>query len=458
MAKPFAPRAVPLRRVLVVEDDPDMRRALARCLVREGCHVDLATDGADAAEKIDRLRPELIITDLEMPRSGGRDVVALAVERRTPVVVLTGHATVQVAVELMRAGASNFLTKPFTPATLRHLLDDAFGRVAKGAPGEVVTPAGPFREVLDLVTAVADTEATILVSGESGTGKEMVARTVHRASKRAHGPFVAVNCGAIPEALFESELFGHARGAFTGATHARAGSLQLADGGTLFLDEIGDLPLAFQVKLLRVMEEGQFEVLGEGVSRSADVRIIAATHRDLAAMVKEGTFREDLFYRLNVIEVKLPPLRERPGDIALLAEHFIAVANARHGTEVEGLDPEVLEALGKYRWPGNVGELGNVIERMVIFTRRGALSIAQLPETVRQPGSTATETATAPGLPPEGVDLRAKVAALEESLIEQALARTGGNRNAAAQLLGLNRTTLVEKLRRMKAVGGDGNQ
>jgi DNA-binding NtrC family response regulator len=455
MPNPATARTIHARRVLVVEDDPDVRRTLERCLVREGCLVQVAVDGADAKEKLERARPELIITDLEMPRLSGREVVTMAVERRTPVVVLTGHATVQVAVELMRAGASNFLTKPFTPATLRNILDDTFGRAADAPSGDVVTPEGPFRDVLDLVTAVADTEATILVTGESGTGKEVVARTVHKASKRARGPFVAVNCGAIPEALLESELFGHAKGAFTGATHARAGRFGLAEGGTLFLDEIGDMPLPFQVKLLRVMQERQYEVLGEGTTRAADVRIIAATHRELPAMVKEGTFREDLYYRLNVIEVKLPALRERTGDIALLTEHFIAVANARHGTQVAGVDPSVLRAFESYRWPGNVRELGNVVERMVIFQKRGTLEPTHLPDNVRNPGVSPVEnppapTAAATGLPPEGVDLRAKVAELEESLIALALQRTGGNRNAAAQLLGLNRTTLVEKLRRMK--------
>jgi sigma-54 specific flagellar transcriptional regulator A len=297
-----------------------------------------------------------------------------------------------------------------------------------------------------------------------------VARAIHRASKRARGPFVAVNCGAIPEALLESELFGHARGAFTGATHARAGRFQLAEGGTLFLDEIGDMPLPFQVKLLRVMQERQFEVLGEGTPRSADVRIIAATHRDLPTMVKAGTFREDLYYRLNVVDVKLPSLRERTGDIPLLAEHFIAISNSRHGTHVEGAQPEVIAALQRYGWPGNVRELGNVIERMVIFQKRGNLEVAGLPPKIASPtaagaandaaggvtagGATGAVAETTPphgiDLPEQGVDLREVVARLEESLISKALERTGGNRNAAAQLLGLNRTTLVEKLKRSK--------
>jgi DNA-binding NtrC family response regulator len=456
------PGAPSKRRILVVEDDPDVRRTLERCLVREGCEVTLAVDGKEADEKSDRARPELDLTDLEMPRAGGREVVALAVQRRVPVVVLTGHATVQSAVELMRAGAANFLTKPFTPDTLRNLLSDTFGRAPAG---EVVGNEEAFRDVLDIVGAVAETDATILITGESGTGKEVVARAIHRASKRARGPFVAVNCGAIPEALLESELFGHARGAFTGATHARAGRFQLAEGGTLFLDEIGDMPLPFQVKLLRVMQERQFEVLGEGTPRAADVRVIAATHRDLSAMVKAGSFREDLFYRLNVVDVKLPALRERAGDIPLLTEHFVAVANARHGTHVTGATPAVLEALQKHTWPGNVRELGNVIERMVIFQKRGMLDVAGLPPAITNPGAVAAAASSPPSssatgasatpsqgtqLPAEGVDLRAVVARLEETLIDQALERTGGNRNAAAQLLGLNRTTLVEKLKRNK--------
>ena len=444
--------APPKRRILVVEDDPDVRRTLERCLVREGCAVTVAVDGKEAAEKIDAARPELVLTDLEMPRAGGREVVALAVQRRVPVVVLTGHATVQAAVELMRAGAANFLTKPFTPDTLRSLLSDTFGRAPTA---EVVGSEGALRDVLDIVGAVAETDATILVTGESGTGKEVVARAIHKASKRAGAPFIAVNCGAIPEALLESELFGHARGAFTGATHARAGRFQLADGGTLFLDEIGDMPLSFQVKLLRVLQERQFEVLGEGTTRSVDVRVIAATHRDLPAMVKAGTFREDLYYRLNVVDVKLPALRERPGDIPLLVEHFIAVANARHGTNVTGAAPDVIEALQRHSWPGNVRELGNVIERMVIFQKRGQLAAAGLPATITNPGGPSPHPPTpvpapAQQLPAEGVDLRAVVARLEETLIDQALERTGGNRNAAAQLLGLNRTTLVEKLKRKK--------
>jgi DNA-binding NtrC family response regulator len=442
------------RRVLAVEDDPELRRTLERCLAREGCSVTVAADGQEAAEKIDHVHPELVITDLEMPRAGGREVVALARQRRVPVVVLTGHGTVQTAVELMRAGAANFLTKPFTPETLRNLLADTFGRTP--ISGEVVGQEGGLRDVLDLVSTVAETDATVLITGESGTGKEVFARLIHRGSKRARKPFIAVNCGAIPEALLESELFGHARGAFTGATHARAGRFQLAEGGTLFLDEIGDMPLPFQVKLLRVMQERQYEVLGDGTTCTADVRVIAATHRDLDAMVKAGTFREDLYYRLNIVDVKLPALRERGADIPLLVEHFIAVANARHATHVSGAAPELLERLCRYRWPGNVRELGNAVERMVIFQKYGVLPAAAVSPQIARAENLSTEVMLEPTglsstrLPADGVDLRAAVAELEESLIGQALERTSGNRNAAAQLLGLNRTTLVEKLKRSK--------
>jgi DNA-binding NtrC family response regulator len=440
-------------RILVVEDDDDMRRALCRCLQREGCTVVEAQDGRQAVEKLDGgLEVDLVVTDLEMPRADGREVLAAGTRRRIPVVILTGQASVSVAVELMQKGAANFLTKPFSPSTVRGLLEDAFGKrvITPAAKSDkaVVGRAAPFQRILDVIDTVAETSATVLISGESGTGKEVVARAIHAASPRAKGPFVAVNCGAIPEALLESELFGHAKGSFTGATHARAGRFQLAAGGTLFLDEIGDMPLAFQVKLLRVLQERQFEVLGEGVSRAVDVRVITATHRDLRKLVSEGKFREDLFYRLDVVELRLPALRERSADIPLLVEHFVALANARHGRDVSGATVEVLEAFSAYDWPGNVRELGNTIERMVIFRRTGLLQAADLPSQLVAGAADPDAPPALKPLPPEGVNLRALVEGFEDSLIAQALARTGGNRKAAADLLGLNRTTLVEKLKR----------
>jgi len=441
---------------LVAEDDFDVRRTIERFLVRRGYEVLGAVDGPDAIEKLGTFAAQLILTDLQMPRGDGRDVVEAGIARRIPVVVLTGQGTVSTAVELMRKGAANFLTKPFSPESLDAMLADFFGQegaprptsAAASGPHSLIGEGETFRKVLDLIGTVATTEATVLITGETGTGKEVMARAIHNASRRASGPFVAVNCGAIPEPLLESELFGHAKGAFTGATHARAGRLQLAQNGTLFLDEIGDMPLPFQVKMLRVLQERQYEVLGDGTTRTADVRLIAATHRNLMEMVADGTFREDLFYRLQVVEMILPPLRERKEDLPLLASHFVAAANARHGATVRDLAPEVLAAFAQHRWPGNIRELANVVERMVIFRRTGELTVGDLP-----PGFGSTPPADAPQsgfveLPADGLDLRKTLAEFEGSLIEQALLRTGGNRNAAAQLLGLNRTTLVEKLRR----------
>ena len=441
-------------RVLVVEDDQLLRRGLVRQLIREGCEVAEAADGQAAAEELERgFAAELIISDLEMPRSGGRDVLALGLKRQVPVVILTGHGSVELAVDLMRQGAANFLTKPFSPENLRGVLDEAFGRKTtsrsvQAAPRlteMLVGQAVGFLQVLDTVETVAETDATVLITGESGTGKELVARMIHAASRRAAKPFVAVNCGGQPDTLLESELFGHTRRAFTGATHARAGRFQLADRGTVFLDEVGDMPASFQVKLLRVLQEGQFEVLGESVTRTVDVRVIAATHRDLTAMVAEGTFREDLFYRLNVIDLKLPPLRDRREDIPLLVTHLIAAANTRHGRNVAGAAQEVVAAFAGYRWPGNIRELSNVVERMVVLKRQGELDVNDLPAAFQ---GTPAANARVVELPAHGIDLRQAVTEFEYALIEQALTRTGGNRNAAAQLLGLNRTTLVEKLRR----------
>jgi len=447
--------AMAQRRVLVVEDDPDVRRALCRCLVREGCEVTEAVDGLQGIARLaERAGVQLIITDLAMPNAGGREVLAAGQRRGIPVVVLTGQAAVEIAVELMRKGAANFLTKPFTPAMVRAVLDDTFGAeerlMARTDSGDqsIVGGSEGLREVLGLVASVAETDATVLIRGESGTGKEVVARALHAASPRASKPFVAVNCGAIPEALLESELFGHAKGAFTGATHSRAGRFQLAEGGTLFLDEIGDMPLPFQVKLLRVLQERQYTPLGDTVTHASDVRLICATHRDLTAMVALGEFRDDLFYRINVIDMVLPPLRDRREDIPHLIDHFLHAANARHGRRVSGANAEAQALLRAYDWPGNVRQLANLVERMVVLKRSGELELGDLPAEVREGAPVGHPGAGT--LPAEGIDLKQAVADLEESLIDQALSRTGGNRNAAAQLLGLNRTTLVEKLKRLR--------
>ncbi|MSP59170.1 MAG: sigma-54-dependent Fis family transcriptional regulator [Myxococcales bacterium] len=457
------------KRVLIVEDDDTVRRTLERVLKREGCEVFEARDGQEGAERLDGgLAVDLVITDLKMPRADGRAVLAAGVRRQLPVVILTGYATVETAVEMMHNGAATFLMKPFNPDSVRGILEGSFGIIRRPAataptalvvrgtahkPQEVV-PTGEnprFLAAKENLESAADSEATVLILGESGTGKELAARMIHNFSPRAGGRFVAVNCGAIPEQLIESELFGHKKGAFTDATQSRTGRFQDADGGTIFLDEIGDTPLAFQVKLLRVLEERAVVPLGENTPKPIDVRVIAATHRDLRAMVDESKFRLDLFHRLNVVDVHLPALRDRRSDIPLLVEQFLRSANERHGRSVTGLTEGVLAAFDAYGWPGNIRELANVVERMVVLKRtRGEVTVADLPPqlTSRTPPSRAGGAAGPSILPAEGLDLRKDLADREDALIDQALERTRGNRNAAAHLLGLNRTTLVEKLRR----------
>ena len=426
------------RRILVVEDDPDVRRTLERCLLREGCEVTLAVDGKEAAEKIDRARPELVLTDLEMPRAGGREVVALAVQRRVPVVVLTGHGTVQAAVELMRAGAANFLTKPFTPETLRSVLSDTFGRAPAG---EVVGNEEAFRDVLDIVGAVAETDATILITGESGTGKEVVARTIHRASKRARGPFVAVNCGAIPEALLESELFGHKKGSFTGAVADRRGLFQAAHGGTLFLDEIGDMPLPLQVKLLRVLQEGEVRPVGSTQPMPVDVRVISATHRDLESQREQGHFREDLYYRLNVVSLKLPSLAERREDIPLLAVHILRRLAERYRKPPLSLAPDAMALLVAAPWPGNVRQLLNLLEQAVALA-----TTPVIPATLVQAALKEDAAALIP--------FEEARKTFERDYLVRLLKITGGNVTQAAQLAKRNRTEFYKLLQRHRLEPG----
>jgi transcriptional regulator with PAS, ATPase and Fis domain len=303
-----------------------------------------------------------------------------------------------------------------------------------------------MRLVLDRVEQIADTDASVLIRGETGTGKEVVARLIHGASQRRSGPFVAVNVAAIPEPLAESELFGHVRGAFTGADKARTGRFVAAHGGTLFLDEIGEMPRGVQVKLLRALQEREVTPVGGSETIPIDVRVIAATHRDLEGMIEEGTFREDLFYRLDVVPIEIPPLRERRQDIPALADHFRGEVNAREGRSVPGFALDVVQRLGAYDWPGNVRELENLVERLVVVAKNRMVVMDDLPGHLRTP-VVDLENATL-DLPESGVDLRIFLTQLEERLIAQALERTGGNKNRAAELLGMNRTTLVEKLRR----------
>ena len=470
--------------VLLVDDDPEIRSALSRFITRHGHQVIQAGDAGEGVSAIQQKQPDLVITDMEMPGGTGFVVLEAGLRASVPVVILTAHGSVQMAVDAMRRGAANFLSKPFSSDSVAQVLQEAFGAArptttppavrpslrvsaapANGSPA--VRTSGPvnmvghdetFKSVLDIVERIAETDVGILITGESGTGKEVVARAIHYTSRRRDKAFVAVNCGALHEQLLESELFGHIKGSFTGATQARRGRFSVAEGGTLFLDEIGDMPMALQVKLLRVIQEKQYEVLGESRPTPANVRFIAATHRNLEKRVADGEFREDLYYRLNVVPLHLPPLRERARDIPLLVEYFINESNQAHTRNVTGVAADVMGVLATYGWPGNVRELANLIERMVVLRGSGVLQLEDVPANLRKAAAAAAQNGAGGAvpqveLPQHGIDLGEAIQRYEGVLIEQALTRTHGNRTQAAALLRINRTTLVEKLKRRE--GGE---
>jgi DNA-binding NtrC family response regulator len=443
------------KKVLLVDDDPSIHAGLVRLIRAMGMDAITASTAAEAVERL-RAQPfDACVTDLQLGGGDGRAVVRAARAARPPVAVvaMTAHGTVRDAVDALRLGAADVLGKPFHVSAL----EQSLGRLlapepprtarARRTPGVAVIGDHPaMRLVLDRVEQIADTDASVLIRGETGTGKEVVARLIHGASQRRAGPFVAVNMSAIPENLAESELFGHVRGAYTGADKARTGRFVAAQGGTLFLDEIGDMPKAVQAKLLRALQDREVTPVGATEAVPIDVRVVAATHRDLEGMIDEGTFREDLFYRLDVVPIEIPPLRERRQDIPALAEHFREDVNAREGRQVPGFALDVVQRLGAYDWPGNVRELENLVERLVVVASSRLVVMSDLPVHLRTP---VVDLANATlDLPETGVDLRIFLTQLEERLIAQALERTGGNKNRAAELLGMNRTTLVEKLRR----------
>jgi DNA-binding NtrC family response regulator len=391
----------------------------------------------------------------------GLDVLRLVrrLQPGCPVLLLTAFSTAATNAEALRLGAVTILDKPIGPKDLEAELRAAIAETAQLGPGaDAANEAGligrspPLQALLEMIVRVAPTDSSVLVTGESGTGKELVAQAIHRLSRRAMKPLVVVNCAAIPETLLESELFGHVKGAFTGALQSREGRFKLANGGTLFLDEMGDLPLALQAKLLRVLQEHTIEPLGSSRTEPVDFRLIAATNRDLEQMVAAGTFRRDLFYRLNVVPLELPPLRERPGDVPLLVRHFLNKLST--GGRVRVAQP-AMDALSRYSWPGNVRELENLVERLVVLRGEGEIGVADLPEALRRPGAAPAPAGGAVTLTPRGIDLYAVMEELEDRLISEALELTLGNKQRAAQLLGLNRTTLLEKLKRRRAREGE---
>jgi len=400
----------------------------------------------------------VVITDLVMPDGSGLDVLAAAKQRdaSTEVILMTAHSTVDNAIGAMRSGASNFVTKPFDPAQLAALIDQALEKhdlinenarlkaqvgARRAAP---LAKSSAMRRVYDLVARIADTKATILITGESGTGKERVARAIHEASSRRKGPFLVVNCGALPENLMESELFGHERGAFTGAVGRSNGIFREAESGTVLLDEVGELPASLQVKLLRVLQERKVRPVGASQELPIDVRVLAATNRDVEEDVRRGQFRQDLYYRLNVIRVELPPLRERREDIASLVEQFIVNFAAEMHKDVQGLTPDALRAIERYPFPGNVRELENVIERGVALAGARSIGLGDLPQEVS--GMSAAQTHGLLELPAEGCNLDEVLGEAERRLILQALDKTGGIRKAAATLLGITFRSLRYRL------------
>ena len=442
--------------LLIADDDPGLRESLERTLTREGYRVILASDGRGALERLQGGGIDLVVTDLKMPGLTGIEVLraAKAIAPDVDVILLTAFGTVEEAVKAMKEGAYDFLTKPFQRAQVLRLIRQALERrelIQQNRAlqqrlddllrqGVVIGSSPAFRRMMTLVEQVADSSATVLVQGESGTGKELVASAIHQRSARRKGPFVAVNCAALPETLLESELFGYEKGAFTGAAARKEGRFELADGGTLFLDEVADLSPVTQPKILRVLQEGEFERLGATKSIRVDVRIVAATNQDLGHMVKEKRFREDLYYRLNVITLNVPPLRERREDVRVLAQHFLRIYAAKNNRTLEGFTDEAMRRLEAYAWPGNVRELENVVERGVVLARGALMDTGELPE----------EIAGATPLP-EGVltvRIGTPLAEVGARLLDATLRATKGNKTLTAKLLGIDPRTVSRKLER----------
>ncbi len=450
-----------MRRVLVVDDEENLRLVLRTILKRAGYEVEVASSGEDALAKVGAFGPDVILTDVRMPKMSGLDLLSAlkAKQSAATVIVMSAYGSVDLAIEAMKAGAYDYVAKPFKPdeilltlrkAEERETLRRENARLREEIRREskfddILAKSAPMMEIFKTISKIADYKTTVLVSGESGVGKELVARAIHRQSARKDKPFVAINCGAIPENLLESELFGHKKGAFTDATADRRGLFEEASGGTLFLDEIGELPLALQVKLLRVLQEDTIRRLGDVKDLKVDVRIVAATHRDLHAEVKAGRFREDLFYRLNVLPIAIPPLRERREDIPLLVDHFLARNNARLGTQIRGLDAEARKALADYAWPGNVRELENTIERAMVLAEGDQLHVQDLPERVRE-ARDPVQMQLASG----ELSIKKTARIIEEVLIRRALQKTKGNRTRAAEVLEISHRALLYKLKDYK--------
>lgn len=447
-----------MRRVLVVDDEENIRVVLRTLLKKHDYQVETAESAEQALEQLERFGPDFVLADVRMSGMTGLELCAELKARSSlaTVILMSAYGSMDLAIEAMKAGAYDYISKPFkqdevllalTKAKERESLRRENSALKRAMRNEqtfhgILGKSEAIDKVFTTIDKVADYKTTVLIQGDSGTGKELVARALHAGSSRNDKPFVPLNCGAIPETLLESELFGHKKGAFTDAHADKKGLFAEADGGTLFLDEIGELPLSLQVKLLRVLQEGRVRPLGTARDQEVDVRVIAATVRNLQHEVQQGRFREDLYYRLNVLQINVPPLRDRRDDIALLVEHFIERNNGRLGTRIRDVDPAARKLLLSYPWPGNVRELENTIERAVVLAESDIITVADLPERMREPTDPVAASL-------RGGELSIKKTArfMEETLIRRALEKTGGNRTAASKLLEISHRALLYKIK-----------
>lgn len=457
-----------MEKILVVDDEPSLRDVLNIMLKKAGYATSTAADGEEALAQVNREIYDLVITDLKMPGMGGMEVLK-AVKSTSPetvVLVVTAFGSAESAVEAMKLGAYDYLTKPFQIDEVQLIIRNALEKrrlstenmllkremASHSSLSNIIGQSEAMQKVFDVIAKVADTRSNVLICGESGTGKELVARAIHYNSSRASAPFVAVNCSAMPETLLESELFGHMKGSFTGAVSNKAGLFEVANGGSIFLDEIGDMSMPTQVKLLRVIQEREFRRVGGTQDVKVDVRLIAATNRDLEKAVAEGMFREDLYYRLDVIPIRLPPLRMRTTDIPLLVQHFLSQFGKESGKQAPTLAPDALQALLAHEWRGNVRELENLIERAVAFAGGSTISATDIRGWLHRPASVATASPTE--LPPDGLDLEGLICKIEKDLLLKALERTGWVKKKAARLLQLNTRSFRYRLEKYGIKGG----
>jgi two-component system, NtrC family, response regulator AtoC len=456
--------AATLRHVLVVDDEESLRHMLTVLLKREGYDATAVASGEQALAELEQRPYDVVLSDIRMPKLGGLELVDEIKKRNLPttVILMSAFGNIDVAIEAMKRGAYDYVSKPFRPdevvlvlkkaeererlrrenAALKQQLARASTQDDGRGLSSMIARGPKMQEIFRTIRKIAEYKTTVLITGESGTGKELVARAVHEQSPRASGPFVAVNCGAIPESLLESELFGHKKGSFTDAIRDKKGLFEEASGGTLFLDEIGEMPLAPQVKLLRVLQEHMVRPIGAVDDLKVDVRVVAATVRDLPTEVRESRFREDLFYRLNVITVALPPLRDRREDIALLVDHFIARTNAKLGTQIEGASADTMKLLLDYRWPGNVRELENTIERAMVLCDGKRIEVDGLPERIRE-----SRDRIRLSLQSGELSIKKTTRIIEEELIRKALRETRGNRTNAAKILEISHRALLYKIK-----------